>query len=411
VHGALEPTRTIDVRLARVEFVLGKAISAEETARVLAGAGFGVAPGKGVVSCAVPHFRPDVVREIDVIEEIARIHGIDRFEVAPRIEVPLEVDHPVAWAARERAMARIGETLTGAGFFETVTFSFVAERDAAAFIPAGMRPLKVDEARRRDTPYLRPSIVPSLMACRRANQDGKVVRAGGVRLFETGAVFADRDLGPGRGRETVERRSLALLADAGPRHEDHQQAVRTMRGAIERLARDLGGRALVVAFEPTEGGPVFAQGGSFARIALGGVDVGWMGVPAPSAVAPWGLDEPVVVAELDLAALIGVWPPKDRVEAMPAFPSIERDLSVVVEESVPWKRLHGVIDGLAVPRLEGAEYVGTFRGKQVGAGKKSVTVRLRFRDPARTLRHEEVDGEVARVVSALAASVGAALRQ
>jgi phenylalanyl-tRNA synthetase beta chain len=274
-----------------------------------------------------------------------------------------------------------------------------------------MRPLKVDEARRRDTPYLRPSIVPSLLACRRANQDGKVVRAGGVRLFETGAVFADRDTGAGRGRDTVERRSLALLADAGARHEDHQQAVRTVRGAIERLARDLGGRALAVAFEPAEGGPPFAQGGAFARIALGGADVGWMGVPSGAVLAPWGLDEPVVVAELDLAALIGVWPPKDRVESMPAFPSIERDLSVVVDESVPWKRLHGVIDGLAVPRLEGAEYVGTFRGKQVGAGKKSVTVRLRFRDPARTLRHEEVDGEVARVVSALAESVGAALRQ
>jgi phenylalanyl-tRNA synthetase beta chain len=206
-------------------------------------------------------------------------------------------------------------------------------------------------------------------------------------------------------------RSLALLADTGARHEDQQQAVRTVRGAIERLARDLGGRALAVAFEPTDGGPAFAQGGAFARIALGGVDMGWMGVPAPSALLPWGLDEPVVVAELDLGALISVWPPRDRVEAMPAFPSIERDLSVVVDESVVWKRLHGVIAGLAVPRLEGAEYVGTFRGKQVGAGKKSVTVRLRFRDPARTLRHEEVDGEVARVVSALAESVGAALRQ
>ena len=408
VHGALDPARTVDVRIPRIEFILGKQIPPEESARLLTAAGFVVVARPGSLACTVPKFRPDVTREIDVIEEIARLHGIDRFDIAPRIEVPLEVNHPTQWAAREHALARIADTLTGAGFFETVTFSFVTERDAAAFMPEGMRPLKVDEARRRDTPFLRPSIIPSLLACRRENQDGQVTRAGGIRLFETAAVFADR---AGTASATIERRSLGLLLDAGAKPDDHQQAARTMRGAIERLARDLGGRERTVDCTSTDSGPPFARGGTFARITIDSVDVGWMGVPAPEAIAPWGLDQRIVVAELDLAALIALWPPRDRVEALPAFPSIERDLSVLVDERIAWAHMRDTILALKVPRLESAEFIGTFRGKQAGPGKKSVTLRLRFRDPARTLRHEEIDSEVERVVAALVQTVGAVLRQ
>lgn len=411
VHGSLEPTRTIPVRIARIEFVLGKAIPAAECRTLLTAAGFTVSERGPALECIVPHFRPDITREIDVIEEIARLHGIDRFDVAPRIDVPLEVNHPSAWADREHAAARIAHALTGAGFFETVTFSFLAEREAAAFMPAGMRPLKVDEARRRDTPFLRPSIIPSLLTCRRANQDGQVRRDGGVRLFEIAAVFADRDDGPGKGRATLERRSVGLLADAGFKPEEHQTAARTMRGAIERVVRDLGGAHRAVTTAPADGGVAFCSGGTFARFSVDGADIGWFGVPSAQALAPWGLDQSVVVAELDLAALIALWPPNDRVETLPAFPGIERDLSLVLDERTAWSTVLETIRNMRVPRLEHVEFVSAFRGKQLGAGKKSVTARLRFRDPARTLRHEEVDGEVARVISTLESALHAVLRQ
>jgi len=411
VHGALEPARKIVVRPARVEFILGKAIPTDECVRLLSEAGFSIARTGSDLACTVPHFRPDITREIDVIEEIARLHGIDRFDVSPRIAVPLEVNHPQEWESREKAVDQIGASLTGAGFFETVTFSFLSERDARPFVPSGMRLLKIDEARRRDTPYLRPSVIPSLLACRRANQDGGVIRDGGVRLFEVASVFAEEDDGAATARRTRERRVLAILADAGTDAGSRQEAVRTVRGAIERMVRDVGGKARRVVCAPDASGPPFAKGGTFARIKVDGADVGWVGVPGAQAIAPWGLDQGVAVAELDLGSMIALWPPRDRVDYLPAFPAIERDLSVVVDESVPWMRIESVITGVGAARMEGATFVGTFRGKQVGAGKKSVTVRLRFRDASRTLRHEEIDGEVARVLESVSRATGATLRQ
>jgi phenylalanyl-tRNA synthetase beta chain len=98
------------------------------------------------------------------------------------------------------------------------------------------------------------------------------------------------------------------------------------------------------------------------------------------------------------------------VDALPAFPSIARDLSLVVAEDISWNAIERVIDDSKLLMLDSSEFVGVYRGKQLGAGRKSVTFRLRFRDPERTLRHEEVDPQVAQLVDALKAKVAAELR-
>jgi phenylalanyl-tRNA synthetase beta chain len=104
------------------------------------------------------------------------------------------------------------------------------------------------------------------------------------------------------------------------------------------------------------------------------------------------------------------YPPKGKVKELPAFPGIERDISIVVAENVAWAQVETVVRKDQRPPLEQVAFVGTFRGQQVGKGKKSLTLRLSFRNPARTLRHDEVDGPTAQVVSALKAQLGAELR-
>jgi phenylalanyl-tRNA synthetase beta chain len=122
------------------------------------------------------------------------------------------------------------------------------------------------------------------------------------------------------------------------------------------------------------------------------------------------LEEGVAFAELDLSALIAMYPPAPRAHTLPRFPGIERDISVVVDESRTWGELERVLEGVELSRLERREFVGVYRGKPLERGRKSVTFRLHFRDPERTLRHEEVDPEVDQVVKALSAEIGAELR-
>ncbi len=122
------------------------------------------------------------------------------------------------------------------------------------------------------------------------------------------------------------------------------------------------------------------------------------------------LDEHVVAAELDLDALLGLYPPRGKVEPLPAFPAIERDLSLIVDEALPWGRVASLVEQAGLDHFAGVGFVGTFRGEQVGSGKKSLTARLRFRLPDGTLRHEDVDSQIARVVELTRNELGATLR-
>jgi phenylalanyl-tRNA synthetase beta chain len=412
VGAPLDEPRTVRLRLDRVEHVLGKPIEAPEIATKLGVIGFGVTPGRdGALECVVPNARPDITREIDVIEEVARLHGMDHFEVQASLPVPLQIEHPARWERRERATAIVRDTLAASGYYETVTFSFLTADDAARFMEPGYRPLKIDEDRRRDTPFLRPSLIPSLLHCRKANQDARVAVPGGVRLFEIASRFDEVDDGATHARRTRERPTITLLADAGAKPETRQERLRRVRGAIEAVAHALGGEATAVELTPVDAHAGSAlEGATHAAASIAGEPVGLVSVMGPEPLKAWDLDEPVIVAELDLDALVALYPGSTGRIGLPAFPAIDRDLSLVVEEATPWASLRSLVDELALEQLESLAFVAAFRGKQVGAGRKSVTLRLTFRSPDRTLRHEEVDPQVERLVGAARERLGAEVR-
>lgn len=407
--------RTVSMRAARLEHLLGKKVDDGEVKRLLETIGIGVAAsGSGplVWTCTIPHHRPDLLREVDLIEEIARLHGLEQFRIAETIPVRLDMNQPAAWSSREKATAAVARTLTGQGYFETVTFSFSTKEHAELFVPSGLRTLKVDEARRPGTPYLRPSIVPSLLNVRRANQDALVKpESGGVRLFELGAVFAEVDDGKAASRQTKEQRHVGLLIDAGSNVDTQQAALRALRGTVEQIVHMLGRASAKVMFEPMAAPFAGVDSAACAGVLLNGKPAGYIGLTSRDAEKRWGLDERCAVGELCLGMLIEVYPGSTKVTALPAFPGIERDLSVVVDESVAWATVDGIIAKANLDRLEARRFVGVYRdGKKLGAGKKSMTLRLAFRDPSRTLRHEEVDPQVAAAVAALKRGVGAELR-
>jgi len=409
-----EPRRVVDLRAARCEYKLGIEVPTDEIERLLSAVGMGVrVAGTGidaVLTCTIPPHRHDVTREIDLIEEVLRLHGMDNVPVASTMQVQLDLAHPPEWNKREKALEIIGNTLTGMGFYETVTFSFLPESEAAPFVPKGMRLLKVDEERRRGAPFLRPSVVPSLMTCRKANQDGQVVREGGVRLFELADVFGEIDDGDAFGRQTIENRNLTLLVDSSRKVDARQSALRLLRGTIESLCNALGGEAARVQVAPCENWCDAYATGEVGAVSINGQHAGVLGAVSEKLSAKYGLDAPVAAAEINLAAIIALFPAANAARALPTYPAIERDLSVIVSESLAWSSIDELVGSAALDKLEGVNFVGVFRGKQVGDGKKSVTFRLTFRDEARTLRHEEVDPQMHSLVSSLAEKLGAEIR-
>jgi phenylalanyl-tRNA synthetase beta chain len=419
----LPEAQYVTLRPSRVARILGIEIPAGDIIAMLRGIEIGVdQSGEDELKCEIPaHRSRDLTREIDLIEEVARIKGYDAVPTDAKLSVAVRAPQAGRLAVRE-----LGRVLTGMGFDETVTFSFANPKKAALLMPEGLEAAAVDEARRPDEPTLRPSALTGLLACRQANQAARSAAPGAVRLFEISAAFAQKPGTGGAGLppESVETRNLSLLMDVpgSPetvkrKFEDRQTGLRVMRGVIDAAVRAMHGTEAVVEIEPCERVPSAAWDASATgvirvRPSGGGeaIMLGLFGLVSAEAQKAFDLETPVIAAELNMDALVGGYPPRSLAHPLPSFPHIDRDLSLIVDEGTRWASIAGMVGELGLERLEACSFVGTFRGQQIGDGKKSVTLRLRFRDGDRTLRHEEVDPQVESVVTQAKNLFGAEVR-
>ena len=380
----------VTMRPDRCRQLLGVPVENDHMRDALGRLGFAPQLAGDVIECTVPFHRLDIIREVDLIEEVGRMYGLDNIPIAESIAIRVAPPQPT-----ELAKHAINSALVGMGFLETVTHSLISERAAEQFMPPGMLTLALEDDRTREEPALRPSVLPSLLRVFAHNRDNGTRDA---RLFETAATFSKH------GEQHDERRKLALLIPAA----DPSAAVREMRGIIERLVQLLRGPNASVEVRGEQALPWFDP---CAVARCDGLMLGCYGIISPELARSFGIDEPVCAAEIGLPAMYDSYPPQTEAGVLPGFPEIARDLSVIVGESRTWQTLHDAISGLQLDHLQGIEYVTTYRGKQIGPGNKSITMRLRFRSDATTLRHEDVDPQMQRVVEHLTGELDVTVRQ
>lgn len=381
--------RVVAMRVDRCRDLLGHDVPVEGMIEKLAG--LELAPthdGGDTIRCTIPPHRLDLHREADLIEEVARTAGYDAIPVKPKMALTVRPPQPLVLA--RRAVDRV---LVAHGFHETITFSNIAPDAASAFVASGDELIALADARAA-APALRPSVLPSLLAVRKTNQDAHNTQ---VKLYEIARAFTQR------GGAYHEQRQLALLADA-----QDEASLRGLRGTIEELLDTLGVDATV---QPTDDAPRWAAAAGLI-VAADQPDkvLGAIGRVNATTLKQFDLKVTVDAAWLDYQAITAGYPPTRAVGELRRFPAIERDLSVVVDEAVAWAAIESAVRRPDPPLLQGVDFLGVYRGKQVGAGRKSVSFRMRFSDPDKTLRHEEVDPQVQAVVASLKQRTHAELR-
>ena len=399
----------VKLRIERCRRLLGVDIDPPQIMNLLERLGLGptLDDAYTTVTCTIPTHRLDLNREVDLIEEVSRLHGLDRVPVGERIEI-------VAKSPRNEVSARqkLGQILIAHGYHETITISFLHPRFGHPFLakcPFGhMSDQSSDEGKKNTAvvvsdglhhteSMLRSSLVPSLLLCRKTNQD---VGNSNLALFETASSWVHRQSGE-HGKELVETQSLALMKDA----PDVENVLRSMRGTLDELVGHLLNDPSL-AVTPIDGGWL-AQGMSFTAKDQA---IGMLGLISRPTQELFDLQLPVIVGEFDLSYLLGDFPPQRQVRALPRFPGIVRDLSIILDEQIPWVQIEAHVRKCNPALLEQLEFLGVYRGKPITVGQKSVSFRMLFRDPQRTLRHEQVDDQVASVVDLLAKHLGAELR-
>ncbi|MGH7215509.1 MAG: hypothetical protein ACREIT_12155, partial [Tepidisphaeraceae bacterium] len=150
--------------------------------------------------------------------------------------------------------------------------------------------------------------------------------------------------------------------------------------------------------------------GACGRIEWGGQVVGHVGRIDRAVAGNVGLRDVPAAAELEMGVLLAGAQHVPQLRPLPRFPSVRRDLSLVVPEATRFEQLRHSIDAAKPDLLEDVEYVTTYRGKPLDKGAKSVTVTLVFRSPTTTLTSEQVEASVQRVVETATSQLGATLR-
>jgi phenylalanyl-tRNA synthetase beta chain len=401
VHPQAVVPRRVPLQRTHLSALVGVDIPDAEVERILKGLGFELASTGQGWHAVVPTFRVDIAREADLIEEVARHWGFDR---VPATLPPLKVPPP-ARAAATATEGRLRGLARGAGLQEAVTFTFIEREAGEPFLAPGSRLVEIANPLSEKFAVLRPSLLPGLVDSLVYNRRRE---AGSVRLFELGAVFGANGESNRLGWVLTGNRFTHWSGNGGA--VDFFDAA----GIAELLAQAFGFRPDEVIAVPSESLPWFVRGRG-AELRLAGTAIGHAGELRSEIVAARGLDAGVVVGgEIDLTA---VGAPRatpgegeTAVQPVPRFPSIVRDLSIVVSERLPAADVRGTIRSNAPSTLADVSEFDRYQGKGVPDGHVSLSIRLTFRAADRTLTDSEAQQAVDAIVASLARAHGATLR-
>jgi phenylalanyl-tRNA synthetase beta chain len=330
----------------------------------------------------------DVSRPEDLMEEVARLSGFDSIPTTfPAM--PVGKRPP---AGRLELRQRIKTVLTGFGFTEVINYSFVHGLSCdRLMIPA-------DDPRRRTVAVLNPlaedqsamrsSLIPGLLENLRFNLAQQTRR---LKIFEIGKVFLQRP-----GADLPDEPEIIAGLWSGSRHPLSWYAKDTpcdfydLKGAIEGLL----GALKLQAVEVTQAPDVpcsYTRPGHSGRIRAGGREIGLIGELHPKVRAAFDLKQTAFLFELDASALGTLLSETRYRMRIPKFPAVARDITLIVDRSLEAREVLSAISAMNLELLEGVQLFDVFAGEPIPAGNCSLSFRLTYRSPEKTLEDEEVN--------------------
>ncbi|MDD2728077.1 phenylalanine--tRNA ligase subunit beta [Malikia sp.] len=400
--------KPVTLRVARACKVIGMALTQQQCADALRSLSLPVTEAEGTVTVTPPSFRFDLQIEEDLIEEVARVIGYENLpHTPPQAPVTAQIR-----PERQRGPFAVRRQLALQGYQETINFSFVEERWESDYA-GNADPIKLLNPIASQLSVMRSSLLGSLLNVLKFNTDRKAAR---VRVFELGRVFR-KDASVIDSETTVagfdQPMRVAALAWGEAEQQQWGLPARAVdffdvKGDVEALLAPR-----VLTFEVAEHPAMHP--GRCARVLLDGVAIGFVGELHPRWRQAEGWQQAPVLFELDLPAVLA----RDVVQAQPVprHQPVERDLAVVVAESVSHAALMAAIRGSdAQGWLKSAVLFDVYRPKKgaelagMSADEKSLAVRLTLERTDATLTEQEIDGVVQAALAALQQQVGARLR-
>ncbi len=396
-----------------VKRLTGLTVEENEITRILNSLGFATREQSKIQNLKskiyiVPSWRHDVSIEEDLVEEVARIIGYDK--IGEELPASGSAGEYQPTEARKKGLRK---TLVDSGFDEAISYSFIdAGADGKFDLIPGLvhenleeKFVTLQDSIIEGAARMRPTLLPGLLDAVRANFNHQ---KRDLKLFEIGKVFSasekENDL-------PNERELFALVLTGNEILQNRAMPVRALdfynaKGALESAIEAVNLSPLEFCAKDVK----HLRKGQSAEILLNGKSVGTIGQISDEIAATYKFRQPVFVAEIDLQTLLESAEQIIIYRPLPIYPSIVRDISLLVKRNVGYAQIQKAIAEQNFELCRKIEFVDVYEGQGVADDERSITIRLEYRSDERTLLDEEVDAVHRRILQQLEANLDARLR-
>ncbi|BCA79796.1 phenylalanine--tRNA ligase subunit beta [Desulfuromonas sp. AOP6] len=404
------PERKVTVSVHRTNEVLGLSLRLDDIERLLRSIGLAVervnAQGTNMLNVAIPSFRHDLEREIDLIEEVARLNGYDKIPVT--MPVGRSVCHAPPASIHMSGHAK--DFLVGAGFCEIINYSFVSPSAWDAIGLPGEDPrrqnVKILNPLTEEQSVMRTTLVPSILQTVARNL---AYRSRDLRLFELRPVFMVNSA------DELPRENLRLCAILCGRREPEGWAQSNnpvdfydLKGVAEGLLNCF--QVNGVSWEVDKVVEPYLHPGKSCALFYQGKQLGVLGEVHPQVLEKFEIDTPVYLLDMDVSLLQSASRGAVKFQPLSRFPEVYRDSAFLVDESTSAQEVLVVANKAKSPEVVGIVLFDVYRGKGVPEGKKSIAIRVRYRSMDKTLTDEEIASLHGKIIKALEKRLGAEIR-
>ena len=397
VTGTVEYDKTnnkekeIEITFKNINDVLGTVIPNEEILNVFRKLGFSYKVNGEKIKVTVPTRRLDISIKEDLIEEVSRIYGVDNIEG----KLPIV---PMRKGSYDKTQREIRNKMIALGLKETLTYVLINDKEVNGYTLDKFEPLKLLDPITEDRNTLRYSMIPSLYKVYEYN---KAREQKDISIFEIGKGFYKK--GEVYGEDT---KLCVLMSGKYSTGLNNNKTVDfyVIKGIAEEVLDYLGysGRYSFMKQEmPKEMHP-----GQSAMINVNGSNIGMIGKIHPSVTK-----DDVYVLEINLDELFTKKVGKMKYKEFSKFPSINKDIAIVVDKKSVSKDIEKVIKSAGGSLLTNIEVFDVYTGVGVGIDKKSIAYSLTFSDMKKTLTDEEINGLMDKIIDAVSKKCGAELRK
>ena len=395
----------IDVPLSWLERRLGKCLPPEEIRHKMELLGYGISFSGDNMHVVVPTWRStgDVSIQADIMEEVARMYGYENFEAEP---ITTTFDGAINQLDKDLER-RIKEYLSiRCGMQEIFTYPWMEESYVNAVLQSTEGILSLSTPPSPAERFVRSSLLPNL--CKAVVKNERYFDE--FSIFETAQVFRDENYtSPYDPREKLPSQRKNVAGAFVTTDKDITALFRKAKGVVEMMARYVHMEALT--FRQTEK-PVWADNVVWLNIYRGEEKVGDLALLSKKVSMACGIKNlNVMLFQLDQDSLVPLKSRTNTFTHMAEYPMTDYDISLLVDGSVQWKDVLQTIGGIKSELLHGASFVDEYRGKQVPAGKKSLTLRLSIGSKEKTLTSSEIEEVASNVLNKIAKRFGAELRR